>query len=318
MAAAVADPVNVPTSAGGREPIDLASSVLNFQKIESPQVSLHACAQRYGSQAIRSLFEKLEERHATSAFEELNLSDNEIGDDGARYLAEGLSGNAMLKRLLMPRTRMGSEGFKALGPLLATAPSLEVAVLSGNLCDPEGVQGEFCKGLGKNTSLKSLVIAANRLGDDGVKALCEPLRTHPQLEHVCLTYNRLSPAVAPSICEVFAANRTLQYLDLCGNSLGPKGAETLVKGLKQNKGCLKKLGVSTNELRLQGCKAFVDHFMSASGASLEFLDLRHNNVTYPGIVQLRKDLGKPISDDPTDGPGWLLLFGERQLLLNAF
>lgn len=59
--AIVADPISVPTSIGSREVLDLANPVLNLQKIENPQASLHQCSQRYGPQAIRSLFEKLEE-----------------------------------------------------------------------------------------------------------------------------------------------------------------------------------------------------------------------------------------------------------------
>jgi len=63
-------------------------------------------------------------------------------------------------------------------------------------------------------------------------------------------------------------------------------------------------------------RAFADLFQSPQGENLVFLDLRHNSVPFHDIVKIRKDLGKPMSDDPTEGPGWMLLFGERQLLLN--
>merc|ERR1719499_173625 len=102
MAAAdVVMPVSVPTSGGTREVLDLGYPVLNLQKVDDPKVSIHQCAQKYGSQGIRSIFEKLEERSTKPAFEEINLSDNNIGDEGAMYLAKGLVDNSKLKRLIV-------------------------------------------------------------------------------------------------------------------------------------------------------------------------------------------------------------------------
>jgi len=316
-AAATANPVSVPTSLGAREVIDLANPKLDLQKIESPQVSLHQCSQRFGPQALRSIFEKLAERKEDAAFEELNLADNKIGDEGAAYLQAGLSGNAKLKSLVLPRAGLGAAGFKAMGQLLAKSPKLENLVLSSNLCDAAGMEGEFCKGLAENKSLRSLVLAACRLGDKGAEHLCAgPLRSHPALEHVCLTYNRLEVATAKSVNQMLAANQALRYLDLCGNSLGPEGAELLVEGLKANKGRLQRLGLAQNGVRLRGARALSKHFLAPEGAKLTFLDLRHNNVTYRGMVELRDGLLKK----PMEGPeGWMLLFdgGKRQLLLNA-
>eukprot|EP00930_Biecheleria_cincta_P067194 TRINITY_DN5362_c0_g1_i1.p1 TRINITY_DN5362_c0_g1~~TRINITY_DN5362_c0_g1_i1.p1 ORF type:complete len:355 (-),score=64.27 TRINITY_DN5362_c0_g1_i1:191-1129(-) len=311
-------PVSLPTSAGTRETLDLGYPVLNLQKLEDPKVSIHQCAQKYGSQAIRSIFEKLQERSSLPSFEEINLSDNIIGDEGAKFLQEGLSGNAKLKRLLLPRAQVRSAGFQAIGGLIGSLPSLEMLVLSGNIADAEGVCDEFRKGLSINKSLKSLCLAACRLGDQGVTSLCDgPLKTHSSLSHLSLNYNRLEDAACASIVKMLAVNKTLEYLELCGNSIGPAGAESLVKGLIANKGKLRRLGLGQNSIRLRGAKALCAHFMSSQGQHLEFLDLRHNCVTYPGVVEIRQMLGKPLDDDEHN-KGWMLNFGERQLMLNAF
>eukprot|EP00930_Biecheleria_cincta_P067201 TRINITY_DN5362_c0_g4_i1.p1 TRINITY_DN5362_c0_g4~~TRINITY_DN5362_c0_g4_i1.p1 ORF type:complete len:317 (-),score=57.50 TRINITY_DN5362_c0_g4_i1:206-1156(-) len=311
-------PVSLPTSAGTRETLDMGYPILNLQKLEDPRVSIHACAQKYGSQAIRSIFEKLEERSSPATFEEINLSDNIIGDEGAKFLKDGLSGNGKLKRLILPRTQIRSAGFQAIGGLIGSLPSLEMLVLSGNLADAEGVDDEFSKGLCKNQSLKSLCLAACRLGHQGVATLCDgPLRTHPSLSHVSLNYNRLEDAVCGSIVKMLAVNKTLEYLELCGNSIGPAGAEGLVKGLIANKGKLRRLGLGQNSIRLRGAKALCTHFMSPEGQLLEFLDLRHNCVTYPGVAEIRNMLKKPLEDDEHN-KGWMLNLGGRQLMLNAF
>mmetsp|Transcript_95792 Transcript_95792/g.132904 ORF Transcript_95792/g.132904 Transcript_95792/m.132904 type:complete len:320 (+) Transcript_95792:64-1023(+) len=310
-------PVSLPTGAGTREVLDVGYPVLNLQKLDNPQVSIHQCAQRYGSQAIRSIFEKLEERQSQPVFEELNLSDNYVGDDGAAYLKDGLKGNKALKRLLMPRAAMRTAGFQSIGALIGTCPSLEMLVLSSNLADAAGVEGDFSAGLGKNKSLKSLCLAACRLGNAGVQQLCAgPLMTHPALEHVSFNYNRLEDEVCNSVCRMLATNTRLRYLELCGNSIGPAGAEELVKGLLANKGNLQKLGLAQNTIMQRGCTALCKHFVSEKGKGLEYLDLRHNKVGYYGCVEIRAMLKKPMDDDESN-KGWMINFGERQLMLNA-
>jgi len=310
-------PVSVPTGAGTREVLDVGYPVLNLQKLDNPQVSIHQCAQRYGSQAVRSIFEKLAERNATPVFEELNFSDNYLGDEGAEFLKDGLKGNTTLKRLLMPRSTVRSKGFQSIGELIGSLPALEMLVLSSNLADPAGVAGEFSTGLSKNKSLRSLCLAACRLRDAGVQQLCSgPLTVHPTLEHVSFNYNRLEDEVCSSVCKMLATNTRLRYLELCGNSIGPAGAEELVKGLIANKGNLQKLGLAQNSIMQRGATALCKHFVSEKGQSLEYLDLRHNKVSYYGHVAIREMLKKPIDDDETN-KGWMINFGERQLMLNA-
>eukprot|EP00928_Gymnodinium_smaydae_P087506 TRINITY_DN71761_c0_g1_i1.p1 TRINITY_DN71761_c0_g1~~TRINITY_DN71761_c0_g1_i1.p1 ORF type:complete len:320 (-),score=80.89 TRINITY_DN71761_c0_g1_i1:307-1266(-) len=318
MAAAVAaNPVSVPTALGAREVVDLSASVLNFQRLEDPQTSLHQCGTKYGAQVVRAIFEKLEQQGAAPTFEELNLSDNQIGDEGATYLAEGLAGSKSLKRLLLPRAGIKAAGFAALGGLLANAPSMEEIVLSSNVCGLEGLKGPFCTGLSTNTTLKSLYLGACRLGAANVEALCKgPMKKHPSIEHLSLTYNRLEASSVPALNAMLASNPALYYLDLSGNSIGPDGAQALVAGLRENHGRLRKLSVAQNEIRLEGARSLTRYFMHETGKSMEFLDVRHNLVTYKGMQELRDELKRPLSGEE----GWMLLFGEhkeRQLLLNA-
>merc|ERR1712048_1461112 len=205
------------------------------------------------------------------------------------------------------------------GMLLGDCPSLEEIILSSNWCD-NGLYGEFCEGLKKNKNLKSLYLGVCRLGNEGVRPLLQgPLKTHPSLEHLSLTYNRLTAPSVNYLNEALAANKALKYLDLSGNSLGPEGAEALVKGLKANKGNLEKLSLAQNQIRHSGCRTLTMFFLSKEGQNMEFCDLRHNWITYQLMVELRNEIGKPLPGDveKADEEGWLILFGKRQIYLNA-
>merc|ERR1712048_838767 len=122
MAAVAIAPVSVPTALGAREVVDLAAPTLNFQRLENPQTSLQQCGTKYGTQVVRSIFEKLAERDMTAAFTELNLSDNKIGNEGAMWLQKGLSGNTHLKKLYVPRAGIKAEGFQYMGKLIGDCP----------------------------------------------------------------------------------------------------------------------------------------------------------------------------------------------------
>jgi len=245
---------------------------------------------------------------------EINLNDNKIGDEGAKFLADGLAGNGAIKKLYLARCEMGAEGFKDMGRLLADAPGLEEVLLSNNACDKDGLKGAFCDGLSKNKNLKSLYLGVLRLGNEGIKPLCAgPLKAHPSLQHLSLTYNRIDLEGVVHLNAALASNTVLSYLDLSGNSLGPEGAVELVTGLKSNKS-LKKLSVAQNVIRFEGAQALATFFTSADGQRFEFLDLRHNSITYKGFNDLRKALNRPGDEEPG---AWLMLYGTRQLFVNA-
>jgi len=283
--------------------------------LENPQASLHQCATKYGPVTLRSMFKKICEKDLEPAFEEINLSDNLIGDEGAMWLQAGLSGNPTLKTLLLPRTGMTATGVKAIGKLIGDSPAIETVVLSSSTVDSDGLKGEFCEGLSKNKSIKSLYLAVCRLGDNGIAPLCEgPLKTHPTLEHISLEYNRLEASAAKSLANMLSTNQTLRYLDVCGNSLGPEGAKAICQGLKANRGALQKLGFAQNAIKYEGGKALIDFFLS--GKSLEFLDIRHNRIGYREMMSLKELMEKDM-DSKSDG--WLYLFDNctRQLFANG-
>jgi Ran GTPase-activating protein (RanGAP) involved in mRNA processing and transport len=308
-------PVSVPTSLGAREVVDLGAPKFDLQRLENPQASLHQCGTKYGSVVIRSLFNKFEEKAKEPAFEEINLSDNQIGDEGAGWLLAGLSGNPTLKTLLLPRTGMTATGAKSIGKLVGECPAIETLVLSDTPIKSDGLQGEFCEGLSKNKSLRSLYLAVCTLGSKGIEALCTgPLASHPKLEHLSLNYNRLDASAATSLCTMLSKNDALRYLDLCGNSLGPEGAVAICAGLKANKGKLQKLGLGANAIKYEGGKALIEFFVN--NKSLDYMDIRHNRIGYRDMVSL-KALFENEMDSQSDG--WLYLFDgcTRQLFVNG-
>lgn len=309
----------LPTSGGVRKSIDIGANLLDLQSgghIEAPNATLNEVGNRNGPQLLSSIFQNQELRGLKCNFEEINLSDNYIGDEGAAHLLNGL-GKATacsVKKLFCQRAKISAAGFGSLGKLLAQNDSIEEMVLDGNPCGKAGLDGDFSAGLARNKTLRSLRLGKCRLGNEGVAALCaEPLKVHPRLEHLELMYNRIDVNGAKLFSSVFAAGTALRYLDLSYNALGPDGAVALAEGLKAGKGQLEKLSVACNMIKFEGTKALALYFNSPQGRNMEYLDLRFNILGHRGFQQMRQLLGRSMQEEEC----WLLMFGTRQLFMNG-
>jgi hypothetical protein len=74
----------------------------------------------------------------SSSLQELVVSDNHIGDEGAKMLAAALSQNSSLLELNLNGNEIGDQGAKALGAALAQNVSLTTLYLAWNQIGPEG------------------------------------------------------------------------------------------------------------------------------------------------------------------------------------
>eukprot|EP00435_Cladocopium_sp_Y103_P073598 s374_g44.t1 len=131
-----------------------------------------------------------------TATEELQLSGNEIGDDGAQALGDGLKENKSLVLLLLENNSIGDAGAQALG-----------------------------EGLKENRSLEKLDLNSNSSGDAGAQALGESLKENRSLLELCLDNNRIGYAGAQALGEGLKENRSLEKLFLNSNSIGDAGAQ---------------------------------------------------------------------------------------------
>lgn len=195
---------------------------------------------------------------------ELSLHMTNLGDSGLRLLSEGLCHpNCRLEKLGLWECDLTSACGRDLCIILRTNKTLTELRLACNsslgkqgvqmLC--EGLKYPFCQlqnlGLEEGTlttagcqhlasvlatgwTLKKLNLEHNKLGDEGVKLLCEGLK-HPdcQLQTLILGTCDLTAACCGDLSFVFRSNSTLIELNLDCNALEDSGVQLLCEGLKQ-------------------------------------------------------------------------------------
>ena len=193
-----------------------------------------------------------EQSNKTCTLEHIELTNCYIRPVGARHLAQALCVNTSVKTLRLSRNPLlGAEGTKALAEMLGgngaessgtVNTTLEHVDLSN--CSIERVRAQhLAQALRVNTSVKTLTLSDNPLGDEGARALAEMLggngaessgTVNTTLEHVDLSDCNIQPVGAQHLAQALCVNTSVKTLDLSLNPLRDEGAKALAEMLGGN------------------------------------------------------------------------------------
>ena len=282
-----------------------------------------------------------EQSNKTCTLEHIELSDCYIGSEEAQHLAQALCVNTSVKTLDLSDNPLGNEGTKALAEMLGgngaessgtVNTTLEHVDLSSCRIGPVGAQ-HLAQALCVNTSVKTLELSHNLLGGEGAKPLAEMLggngsgTVNTTLEHVDLNWCSIGPVhLAQALCVIKSVktltlignhlgdegakalaemlggkgsgtvNTTLEHVDLRRCSIGPVGAQLLAQALCVNTS-VKTLDLSCNPLDDEGAKALAE-MLGGNGAessgtvntTLEHVDLSWCSIGPVGAQHLAQAL----------------------------
>jgi hypothetical protein len=101
----------------------------------------------------------------------------------------------------------------------------------------------------------SLNLGQNNIGDEGVKALAECLKTNKTVTSLDLEWNKIKDEGVKILAECLKTNKTVTILNLRYNQIGDEGVKALAECLKTNK-TVTSLNLESNEIKYEGAKAF--------------------------------------------------------------
>jgi Ran GTPase-activating protein (RanGAP) involved in mRNA processing and transport len=142
--------------------VAIASMIKTIQEISTKGTTVHYCSlvtlklseNNIGDRGAKDLGLALKENQT---LEELFIDSNGIGEQGASFLAKGLQKNGTLKKLYLDNNNVSTEGAKALAAVL----------------EDEFLRGDVTKQV--NTTLEALWLSNNNIGAEGGKALIRKL-----------------------------------------------------------------------------------------------------------------------------------------------
>ena len=224
--------------------------------------------------------------NATRHVETLTLHWSNLGDDGAKALAEGLQHCSSLQTLDLRRNSIGVDGAKALAEGLQHCSSLQTLDLRRNSIGADGAKA-LAEGLQHCSSLQDLDLARNRIGDDGAKALAEGMQHCSSLRELYLQENSIGDDGVKALAEGLQHCSSLQDLDLAGNRIDDDGAKALAEGI-QHCSSLQTLALRFNSIGVDGAKALAEGLQHCS--SLQDLDLAGNRIGDDGAKALAEGM----------------------------
>ena len=191
---------------------------------------------------------------ANEYLEELNISGNELGNDGIQHLAHALSVNQCLKRLKLQE------------------------------CSINFLSSSFAKALAMNEHLEDLNFSNNSLHDDGIQHLAHALRVNHGLKILNLTTCNLTSWSAKRLAEALAINKHLKILNISSNPIYNEGIRCLAHALGINQS-LKTLNLqSTCSLTSLNAKNLAKAL--TANTHLEELNISGNALCDDGIQHL--------------------------------
>ena len=201
---------------------------------------------------------------------DLDLSGYDVGDRGAKELAEALKENRTLKRLNLAHNRIRVRGVQALEKSLETNTTLERLELDESeyfveaaeaieaacranprICKPANAQREASDGSDEE-KFKSPFEAAGR-----IKGLADQLRLNKILTSLDLKHQNMCDEQVKALAGAIRVNTTITEVNLANKSFGDEGLKALAEAIRVNKS-VTKVNLRGNKFGDEGLKALAE------------------------------------------------------------
>ncbi|KAM6202661.1 leucine-rich repeat-containing protein 74A [Rhynchocyon petersi] len=227
----------------------------------------------------------------------LELQDNHITEEGTLSLVEMLNENYYIQELNISENGLGLEGARIIaGFLQRNISSLWSLQLSGNNFKEESAT-LLCQALSSNYRIKKLDLSHNQFSDEGGEQLGSMLALNVGLQVLNLSWNQIHTRGALALCNGLRANVTLKILDLSMNGLGNEGAQALGEVIKSNNSLI-NLDLSCNDITNDGINKISKGL--EFNESLKVLKLFLNPMNMEGafslITSIRRNLRSKMED----------------------
>ncbi|KAJ3340322.1 hypothetical protein HDU93_007163 [Gonapodya sp. JEL0774] len=238
----------------------------------------------------------------SGAQSEITLENKNLGDDGAKAVAEALRRSETVTALNLTGNNVGNDAAWYLASVLKTNKTLEnlglasryplfelVRVISVRPPHTDNVIGDtgllsLSEALKVNSTLQHIELGGdygNRIEDDGIAALADALKQNKTLNFLLLGFNVITDEGIEAISNSMKVNESIKGLHLMGTKMTSVGAKTVAEFLKVNK-VLESLSLGGTDMNSDGAVEIAEALQVNS--TLQELALDHSNL---GNVALR-------------------------------
>mgnify|MGYP006122639019 FL=1 len=212
----------------------------------------------------------------------LNIPWNNFDDEAVQLLSNALEFNTVLEDLDVSSNGIGPAGAAFTSVSLCRNSTLRSLNLGDNAIGDDGVTALALHVLQRNTTLEVLNLHSNAIGDRGLSALASTLKSTSTLRHLDLSRNLITIEGAAALARAFVANRQRGY----------PGLETLKLASfalplwdLAGSGKVKYESMELKAVGLRPVDAVVIGMLIGVNTVCTSLDLSNNELTGGGIAQ---------------------------------
>ena len=169
-----------------------------------------------------------------SCIQQIDLSNNNISDEGIQGFASCLKFMKTLSILKLNGNGFGYDGIKYLCTAIKCCPSLTELEVASNYIANDGCE-PIAGLLIHNKTIHSINLSNNFIACDGITTLALAIKQNKHLEKLILSRNRIGLVGITSLCDAFKVNSICKYLDINENTdIGATGCVQIGYMLEQN------------------------------------------------------------------------------------
>lgn len=218
--------------------------------------------------------------------EYLNLASNMISTEGLKIIQNEVMASKTLKYLNLGvldrsfrRNNFSGEGGIIIARILLNNTSIETLILQDNeLGEDSG--DKIGAALIQNKTLRHLVITDNKIKNKGARSIIE---NGSQLISINLANNDISPEVCFDLKNLIINSSNLKSIVWDGNNVGLKGINFIVDALREST-MIKSLSLKNTSIGVTGIQSLADGLFS--NKCLEILDIGSNSINYESFKEI--------------------------------
>lgn len=250
--------------------------------------------------------EPLRESNSPLAF--LNLSKNQLEDEGVQIVSQFISWSENIQSLILKCCAFGTEGMTSIARALYSNTSLTSLDVSENFCGREGANA-LSDALRANRKIQEIHFGSDGEGEN-LSGICRVLKYCKSLQKIECSGNTMSFAHVQRLNKCLLRNPTLSDIDLSNNDLNSRSLSFLFTGSFQILP-LKRLVLNYCDLRNAQVLSSFEGFKSLESLELVCCHLTELHVRNLMDSTKQLTLNQLILNDNSFGKKGLMILVNR-------
>jgi Ran GTPase-activating protein (RanGAP) involved in mRNA processing and transport len=257
-----------------------AINVINYAEVSQ---TINLRNNNIGPQEAKYLFEQL--KHAqVSHF--IHLRDNNIGAQGAKDVAEQLKDAQVSHNIGLSGNNIGDQGAKYVAEQLKDAQVSHRILLEENNIGDQGAK-DVAEQLKDAQVSHTIHLRDNNIGDQGAKDVAEQLKDAQVSHTIGLSGNNIGAQGAKDVAEQLKDSQVSHTINLSSNYISDEGAKYVAEQLKDAK-VSQTIDLGYNKIGAQGAKYVAEQLKDAKVS--QTIDLSFNEIGAQGAKYVAEQL----------------------------